>query len=187
MTLVIKIMTIMREMMTKIWKNNNTYFFIKNGNKLKMKKNFLILFLILLIIFAGVGGVSFADRLFKFNDCADFKLIVFTYKNYEDLNMVKCGNLNMITMSSFNELNLIEKEDRVSENYYYSKSDFNLDEFLTRSKVVMTENVEGLTLYYIYDSSLTKILKSGGERFNIQVAVSDCQIVLGYPCIMSSY
>ena len=133
-----------------------------------MKKIFLILFLILIVIFAGSGGTVFIDRLIEFEKENCSQIIVFTYQDID-------------------ELELIRNEDRLSENFYFQKSCFNIKNFLSDKKIVFMERVEDLTLYYLYDFKLPKILNTDNGKFNIQIVVSENKVVLGYPCIMSSY
>lgn len=174
-------------MLTIIQFNNRMYFLLKNGNILMMKKIFLILFLILIVIFAGSGGTVFIDRLIEFEKENCSQIIVFTYQDYDNLNTQKCGNFNMVKIKDIDELELIRNEDRLSENFYFQKSCFNIKNFLSDKKIVFMERVENLTLYYLYDFKLPKILNTDKGKFNIQIVVSENKVVLGYPCIMSSY
>lgn len=56
-----------------------------------------------------------------------------------------------------------------------------------KGKVVFSQEIEGITTIYAYNSHLKKSVNLRGEKVNIQFAFSQGNITVGYPLIIGSY
>ena len=142
-----------------------------------------MIFILLLIISCFV----FDDqKLFvesRYLSDLSFKYSVATYSKISNTDCVLVGDLKIYEFDScFKPYSI----DAISEMVEISLSDFlNKDNF-KRLKRVMVENVEGIEFIYLYDASLPKILYLGNLVFNLQVAIKDNVVKIGYPCIVDS-
>ena len=53
--------------------------------------------------------------------------------------------------------------------------------------IVKQESVDNMTIYYFYDSKLPKFVNIDGKKINLQMAISQSEINIGYPLILNGY
>ena len=126
-----------------------------------MRKFFLFTLLLVCFLFAGVIK-------------NDLMLCVFTKQNYSLVNYTLNSSLHAL---SYGETICAEREA------------FNLNAFLTEfnAQDVLEEDVCDRTIIYAYSNKLSNYVYVQGKKVNLQIAICDDDVRIGYPLIMGAF
>ncbi|MBO5926155.1 MAG: hypothetical protein J6Q38_01165 [Clostridia bacterium] len=105
------------------------------------------------------------------------------FKN-EEVNVVSkdksLGVISTLTNTPFLEKSGVYKAFKIS--YDYEKLIKNLN-----AKLVIKENLDGLTCFYYYSKKLPEVEIIKGKKVNLHIAVSNNRTVIGSPIIYGSF
>ncbi|MGN1227534.1 MAG: hypothetical protein ACI4TX_02725 [Christensenellales bacterium] len=156
-----------------------------------MRKFFIIISFI--ICFIMVGFCKYDEINFAFNECANPKYYFYVTLSEEcdDVHYTKNGNGGIIALNE-NELHLLN-DFKISKMYGKSiqfEGDKNsISKFLKDYdvSVVKEENFESFSTVYGYNAKFGDCVTVGDDKINIQLAVRDNIVNIGFPLLLGSF
>ena len=129
--------------------------------------------------------------VFKENDYALFngfsRVIVVSEQEQLYQNYLINGNQYYYIFDENADVKQLLKQDFVSYNFYYSP-DFNIEKFMSNLDFCYQGgDVEGYKLYYGYYSDFNDFRYVDGKKVNIQIALTQSEIIVGLPLITTGY
>ncbi len=103
---------------------------------------------------------------------------------------VNCGDLvfNYCSLSTAKK-NLSEYEKNSIGVEFYFQSDVNLEKILTilKADIVTKIEYENLTVLSAYTPYYQNCVYVDGKKINLQIAISDTNIIAGFPVLLTGY
>ena len=150
-----------------------------------MKRFWLIMFLsIIIFVTIGVNNGLFGNLLLDIGG-VEYTYYVATYKDL-GINCKRVEDLKIYDLGNNVDFLKWDDEDIVAEIIEFEKSSYDMIKYFKNLKCVLVEELEDVMFIYLYDSSLPKILEVKGVCFNLQVAVSNNIVKVGYPCMVDT-
>lgn len=149
-----------------------------------MKRFVILLFLSLIVLFSAV--VNSADFYgLVCESLLNFSCSIATYSNLAFTDFDTIGDLKIYNLGS-DYKGVDESDDFISKIVSCDYSSFINSNYFETVPCVLTEKFDGIVFKYLYDYRLPKILTLDGVGFNLQVAISNGVVKIGYPCIVDS-
>lgn len=108
-----------------------------------------------------------------------------------DANVTICGNASIVQCNAKNAVNIKNKLNCISGESVrlkkYSSKTLNDILSIYCHNVVDEDLIDNYKIYYCYDESLSKFVNIDSRKVNIQIAVSDDEINIGYPLILNGF
>ena len=129
--------------------------------------------------------------VFKENDYALFngfsRVIVVSEQEQSYQNYLTNGNQYYYIFDENADVKQLLGQSFVSYNFYYS-SDFNIEKFISNLDFCYQGgDVEGYKLYYGYYCGFNDFRYVDGKKVNIQIALTQSEIIVGLPLITTGY
>ena len=156
-------------------------------NNYAMKTRILLfIFSILLLLFGVVRKYSNPINAFllKENPAEEY---VYAYSNFGLENYYSCGELKILYGKNIIQKVDFSKKEALGAGLVFSQLNIKEFEKLNNLKLVSIEQANGIDIYNYYSFNLPKYIILKNQRVNIQVAVSEEQVKVGYPLILDSF
>lgn len=129
--------------------------------------------------------------VFKENDYALFngfsRIIVVSEQEQLYQNYLINGNQYYYIFDENADVKQLLKQNFISYNFYFS-SDFNIEKLMSNLDFYYQGgDVEGYKLYYGYYCDFNEFRYVDGKKVNIQIALTQNEIVVGLPLITTGY
>ena len=111
--------------------------------------------------------------------------------DFKNATIIDCGSAYIVKCDILDAKNVKNNLDNVlGESVRISV--FSIDESQSiiskyQSRILYKENIDDYCIYYCYDSSLPKFVSINGQKINIQIAVKQNTIDIGYPLILNGF
>lgn len=148
-------------------------------------KIILLIFIFALIALIQLRNTSTLTNAIFFDEVAN-KTCVYAYSDYGQEDVTKCGELKIINGTT-EFANSLKFNDFLGQMLEFNKIDF--DSFISSNniEVLSTEKVEDITIYNCYVSSLPKFVVVKNKRVNMQIAITNECVKVGYPLILGGF
>jgi len=152
------------------------------------------LFFVFCILVVGVVILPITKPVLKINFAQDAIYMFYTSQRVNSLdgtNIINCGTGSIVRcgLNSASQikpqLNGILGEGIRVKNY--NKNTLGSLKARFCGLVVKTEVLDGYKIWYCYDASLPKFVTLSGQKINIQIAIDNCSINIGYPLILTGF
>jgi len=145
----------------------------------------LFLGLIILISFiSNTFNTSFIKTSIGFSNICSYSIATYRTLGFEDF--VQIGDLKIYNFQIGDFRHIEYAEGCLAEIVEFGKNKFNDICYFKNLPQVAFEEVDGIRFIYLYDADLPKMLEINDTRFNLQVAVCENTVKVGYPCIVDS-
>lgn len=144
------------------------------------------------LLLLGSGGVRQKLTMETLFEDFDYEVSFYSLNslNEERIDVVNAGNFYITTCDK-----LMEKETEIKfsnvigKSYKFNSLYFNLQEFIKKNnfKLEITQNLEGVKIFYLYSNSLCAQKKVNGKMINLQLAVTKEFVVAGCPVILGTF
>lgn len=152
-----------------------------------MKK---ILFVIFILMMIGFGFIEKSDDSFlnKFLHL-DFNYIVSYSSSVEDDNLIDVGFIKIGNYKSDNLKDLNKSNSKYITSETIILNNISVDQVLSLfdAKVLDSYNIDNILVLNCYTSKLSKVCYVSNKKFNLQIAINENEIKVGYPTIAEGF
>ncbi len=162
------------------------------GNNFFMKKKFVviyILFILMVLLLAPLNSKNDFDNIVI--KASSVKVEYFCSENVVDDKLdIQSVGYGCIISCDYNSKNLVQEKLKNIQgvSYYLGVKDFDLSEFLILNKasIVSRQDFDNIKIIYALTPRLKKVVKNN-KNFNLEIAITESGVTIGYPIIMGSY
>ncbi len=153
-----------------------------------------IRFLLFCLIVISVSILPITKPIFsKFKDIENTTYFFYSNDFVNDINanVIRSGNSFIISCDASlaskvkNSLCDILGESVRIRNYTNQTLNAIMQNY--QNKIIKQEVIDNIEIFYCYDSSLERCVYFSNSKINVQIAVKDNEINIGYPLILNGY